>query len=74
MFDNLDTETWNMIFFSGALLILVFVIRTAFQINDFTKELRYLNCEIRRTDGNEQKHWIRKRRKLWLSLIPFVRY
>lgn len=74
MFDNLDTETWNMIFFSGALLILVFIIKTAFQINDFTKELRYLNCEIRRTDGNEQKHWIRKRRKLWLSLIPFVRY
>jgi hypothetical protein len=43
-------------------------------INDFSQELRYLNSEIRRTDGAERRHWIRQRRRLWLSLIPFVRY
>lgn len=43
-------------------------------IIDFRRELRYLNCEIQRTTGAERKRWIRKRRKLWLSLIPFVRY
>ena len=43
-------------------------------INDFSSELRYLNNEIRRTDGAERRHWIRQRRRLWLSLIPFVKY
>ena len=42
--------------------------------NDFRHELRYLNIEIRRTDGAEQRYWIRRRRRLWLSLIPFVKY
>ena len=41
---------------------------------DFTHELRYLNCEIARTVGAERKRWIRKRRRLWLSIIPFVKY
>ena len=43
-------------------------------INDFQHELRYLNNEIGRTEGAERKHYIRQRRRLWLSLIPFVRY
>jgi len=43
-------------------------------LNDFSCELKYLNCEISRTKGAEQKHWRRVRRKLWLSLIPFVKY
>ena len=43
-------------------------------INDFTRELKYLNREIARTKGLEQKHWIHRRRRLWLSIIPFVKY
>ena len=43
-------------------------------LKDFEAELRYLTNEVHRTEGREQKHWIRKRRKLWLSLLPFVRY
>lgn len=43
-------------------------------VNDFSHELCYLNNEIGRTDGEEQKHYIRQRRRLWLSLIPFVKY
>lgn len=42
--------------------------------DDFSRELRYLNLEIGRTEGAERKFWIRRRRRLWLSLIPFVRY
>ena len=42
--------------------------------NDFLQELKYLNSEIGRTSGSERRYWIRKRTKLWLSLIPFVRY
>ena len=43
-------------------------------IISFHEELEYLNMEIRRTDGRERAHWEKKRRKLWLSLLPFVRY
>ena len=41
---------------------------------EFTKELKYINTEIRRTDGRERKHWKKQKRKLWLSLLPFYRY
>ncbi len=40
----------------------------------FVRELRYLNSEIGRTSGREQRHWKRRRRRLWLSLLPFIRY
>lgn len=43
-------------------------------LKEFQTELRYLTNEVRRTEGREQKHWMRKRRRLWLSLLPFVRY
>lgn len=43
-------------------------------LNDFSQELKYLNNEIGRTSGEERQYWIRRRRQLWLSLIPFVKY
>lgn len=43
-------------------------------INEFSQELKYLNNEIGRTSGEERQYWIRRRRQLWLSLIPFVKY
>lgn len=42
--------------------------------NDFSAELRYLNCEINRTVGEERRFWRRRRKRLLLSLIPFVKY
>lgn len=39
----------------------------------FSDELRYLNHEISRTDGEERMYYIHCRRELWLSLIPFLR-
>ncbi len=39
----------------------------------FKQDLEYLNSEIRRTKGSERKEWERKRRRLWLSWIPFVK-
>lgn len=43
-------------------------------INEFSQELRYLNNEIKRSRGSERKYYISKRRRLWLSLIPFIKY
>lgn len=52
----------------------IIVVLIAIRINGFIQELRYLNTEIARTTGEQRQHWLRLRRRLWLSLIPFVRY
>ena len=53
-----------------SLLTLYFVRR----FNEFRRELRYLNTEIGRTEGRERRHYEKLKRKLYLSLIPFVSY
>ena len=40
---------------------------------DFVRELRILDMEISRTKGDAQEFWKMKRRRLWLTLIPFVK-
>ena len=40
----------------------------------FSRELDYLNSEISRTVGAEKREWIKKRRRLWLSILPFFKY
>lgn len=40
----------------------------------FTRELKYLNSEIARSTGSERQYWLRCKRKLLLSLLPFVKY
>ena len=57
-----------------AFLGVLVLIRTLGFVSAFKAELRYLNREIRRTVGDERRYWIRRRRRLWLSLIPFVKY
>ena len=57
-----------------AIFALLFVIRYAIISQAFLRELRYLNQEIARTEGRERQHYIRRKKRLLLSLIPFVRY
>lgn len=40
----------------------------------FLRELRYLNSEVQRNVGAERRYWVRRRRRLWLSLLPFIKY
>ncbi|MBE6717890.1 MAG: hypothetical protein E7574_01355 [Ruminococcaceae bacterium] len=54
--------------------LFLFAVFTRWYLNEFLPELRYLNKEIRRTEGKEKSKWKRRRKKLFLSLIPFVRY
>ncbi len=72
--NNLDTNFCFLICITAFLLIISILIGLTSVLSDFSQELRYLNIEIRRTEGCEQKYWIRKRRRLWLSLILFVKY
>lgn len=71
---ELDMGTCVLITIALAFLGLLFIAKVLELVGDFREELRYLNNEIRRTVGEEQLYWIHQRRRLWLSLIPFIRY
>ena len=72
--NNPDTELYLLIGIVAAFFLFLLLFGLVSFFNGFSHELRYLNSEIRRTEGDEQIYWIRQRRRLWLSLIPFVKY
>jgi len=67
---GLDVIIVIVIVFLGCMILARFVN----WILTFRRELKLLRSEIGRTKGREQRYWIKKRRKLWFSLLPFVRY
>ncbi len=69
-------DTGLLVIFVLVLLFLVSLLLVSFirWVLDFRWELKRLKSEIGRTRGREQERWKRKKRKLWLSLLPFVRY
>ena len=69
-----EAEIYILIGIIAAIFGFLLLIKLGFFINSFSRELNYLNIEIKRTEGSERKYWLRKRRRLWLSLIPFVKY
>ena len=58
----------------GAFFAVLIISGLVIFFSDFRKELRYINFEINRSTGGERYYWKQKRRRLWLSLIPFVKY
>ena len=68
-----EADLWLVGIFSVIVLIGLLV-HSALFLRDFSDELSWLNMEIRRTEGSERQHYIRQRRRLWLSLLPFVKY
>lgn len=71
---NQDVEMGILI--AGAIIVVLFVLVCVLArfVTDFSRELRILNIEIERTEGEEREHYIRQRRRLWLSLLPFIHY
>lgn len=53
--------------------VVLFLVGLVIKINEFSHELDYINREIGRTTGGEQRYWKREKRRLWLSLLPFYR-
>ncbi len=45
-----------------------------FYYDAFAAELRIIKMEIRRSHGEEQQYWLKEKRRLWLTVLPFVRY
>ncbi len=72
--NNQDALLFTLIGILALILLVAMMIRLAQFFSDFSHELRYINNEIGRTEGAERKHWIRRKRRLWLSLIPFIKY
>ena len=72
--NNPDTGLYWLVGIVAAFFLILLLFGLMSFINDFSSELKYINCEIHRTTGSERRYWIRKRRRLWLSLIPFVKY
>lgn len=58
-----------IIIFFAVLFLVAFVSR----MYEFSRELDFINREIQRTSGGEQRYWKREKRRLWLSLLPFYR-
>ena len=67
------TSTVLIVIIAVFFVVLLFYGLVVF-LNEFSMELKYLNNEIRRTRGEDRKHWQRQKRKLWLSLFPFIKY
>ena len=56
------------------LLVGAFAVFLVIRLPEFKRELWYINMEIERSDEAEKLMWKKKKRKLLLSLIPFVKY
>lgn len=57
----------------GGFLLIGFLTSLVQWIMGLQSELRYLNMEIRRTEGREQQYYRKERRRLLLSWLPFIR-
>ena len=70
-------EDCMIYFLFGVIVVitaLILMLKIMLFLTGFSEELGYLNMEIRRTEGEERRYYIYLRRRLWLSLLPFIRY
>ena len=58
---------------SVVVMAVLLILRLALSLEKLIRELKYVNLEIKRTRGSERDYWKKKKRRLWLSLIPFYK-
>ena len=68
--NQLDIALWIL----AGVVVLVLLVALAKHIYDFRAELHYLNHEIARSFGADRQYYCRRRRRLCLSILPFVSY
>jgi hypothetical protein len=71
---GLDSATSLLLIVVAIMTGLFTIVAAVPFVSSFSRELKYLNNEIERTSGKERMRWKRQRRRLWLSLLPFVKY
>lgn len=68
-----DKFAWFLAAFIGAAILILLGCKFFPRLKRHMKELRYINKEIQRTTGGERQRWIRRKRKLLWSWLPFVK-
>lgn len=68
-----DPVTYIIIAIIILFFAVLFLVAIVSRLYDFSRELDFINREIKRTAGGEQNYWKREKRRLWLSLLPFYR-
>lgn len=59
----------------GCVLAAVLIVAFVVWLPKFQQELKHVNLRIEQSiSERERQHYLRRRRRLWLSLIPFVKY
>ena len=67
-----DNSTNNFFLFLLLIVLISIVIKITIRFCKFKMELDYINGEIDRTDGEEQKHWKAEKRRLIIAFIFFL--
>ncbi|MBO5783792.1 MAG: hypothetical protein J6R33_02370 [Clostridia bacterium] len=61
----------NIIFGLCAVLVGLFlIVDMAMKVNKYLRQRQFIDMEIGRTTGEEQKKWKRRRRRLWRIFLP----
>ncbi len=68
-----DTELTFLITIIAIFFAIVLIIYFAASYTRYSRELKYIKTEIRRSSGEEQQYWIKKKRELLLSFLSFGR-
>ena len=74
MIPTTDPDLKYAIVFIGLPVLMFALVAFVQAYMKFRRELDYINAEISRTSGREKKSWMKKRRRLWLSWLPFFKY
>lgn len=70
-----DATFISLMVIGAAILAAVLIVAFAVWLNKFQRELRRVNTRIQNADSErERQHYLRRRRNLFLSIIPFVKY
>ena len=67
-------ESWIFVGIIVIIILIALLARLFIFFEGFMEEMEFLNSKIYSTTGEERQYWIHEKRKLWLSLIPFVKY
>ena len=72
----INDQTFILIMVVGAcILAVVLFVALAVWLPKFQRELHKVNRYIKDARSErERQHYLKRRRRLWLSLIPFVKY
>lgn len=72
--NNIDTLLLAITAIAAVFLLVALLAWIVRFVRDFKMELHYIEDKIAVTRGEERGYWRFRRKRLWLSLIPFVKY